>query len=57
MTVAARLSDDEVAEKLAAVAPPLDAQQRALLGALWRRGQEPCRPDVRQAKPAKESSR
>ncbi len=46
----ARLTDDEVAEKLAAAAPPLDAQQRATLATLWRRHAEPCRPDPRSAK-------
>ncbi len=51
MTVAqGRLTDDEVAERLAAVAPPLDSQQRATLAGLWRQTTPPCRPDPRSAK-------
>lgn len=45
-SVKARLTDDEVAEKLAAAAPPLTSQQRATLAALWRQHAEPCRPNA-----------
>ncbi len=50
MSAAVRLTDDEVAERLAAVAPPLDAKQRATLASLWRQTTPPCRPDPRSTK-------
>ncbi len=45
MATANAVTDAEIIARLVAAAPPLNAEQRQVLAAQWRRDQQPCRPN------------